>query len=128
MRRRWWSIAVSLVLVTAVTAPAWALCGSALVLAASGDVCPMPAEDHCGKSDARARADCCLLDARMPDANVPPAVVAAPGSKLAPDTTAVVPSSINSGVPGGPALGIVARAPLKPPRTPTHLRNSVLLI
>ena len=57
---------VSFVLAAAISAPAWATCGTAFVLAASGGVCPMPADDHCAKSGARASADCCLLDARVP--------------------------------------------------------------
>jgi len=127
MRCRGWCVTVSFVLAAVIAAPAWATCGAALVVAASHDVCPMPADDHCAKSGPRASADCCLLDARMPESNVPPAVVAA-GSKAAPDATAIVPASIGAGVSDGPSLGIVARAPLKPPRTPTHLRNSVLRI
>ena len=119
---------VSFVLAAAISAPAWATCGTAFVLAASGGVCPMPADDRCAKSGARASADCCLLDARVPGGNVPPAVVAVPGSKAAPDATAVVPASTGAGVPDEPSLAIVARAPLKLPRTPTYLRNSVLLI
>ena len=127
MRRRAPRLSVSLVLAVAVAAPAWAMCGVTLVASASRHVCPMMADDHCGTSGPRASGNCCVSDSPLPDPSVPPAVISGPDQRLAQAGQAALPARMFELAPGAP-FGIVVRAPLKPPRIPTHLRNTSLLI
>lgn len=127
MRRRALRLSVSLALAVAVAAPAWAMCGMTLVANASRHACPMMADDHCGARGPRASGNCCVSDSPLPDPSVPPAVISGPDQRLAKTGQAALPARIVEPAPGT-SFGIVARALLKPPRIPTHLRNTSLLI
>lgn len=129
VRSRILRLVVSVVLTAATAAPAWAQYGVALAVSVSRHVCPMMAktDDHCPRTGPQACGDCCVSETRLPDSSVPPAVVSDQSLRPAPIGHVALPEAIFGSALARP-LDVVARAPLKPPRVPTHLRNVTLLV